>query len=205
MVRIALLSLGVAVCAAAAVLCGGCGHATPYQESEAAARRSEGDRAMAGGRFAEAADAYVRSYVLVDQPPLLMPIAECYELAGDRDRAVRYYRTFLDRNPEGPGRPRAEAKLAALTGLAPPSMIAANAVPPPSPPLATAVVPPPPPPPLPIRPAAVGTPGPLLEEEELDEPKRPAPTPAPVPAAVPAPAPAPQLQPGQFPPSPYDR
>jgi tetratricopeptide (TPR) repeat protein len=198
MVRIALLSLGVALCAAAAAMVAGCAHATPYQESEAATRRADGDLARTAGRFAEAADAYVRSYVLVDQPPLLLPIAECYERAGDNDRAIRYYRTFLDRNPEGPGRLRAEGQLAALAGIVPPPVVAAAALPPPLPAPAPVAVPPPPS----MVPASPPAPGPLLEEEELDEPKRAASAPTPPPTPAPAVAP---LAPGQFPPSPYDR
>jgi tetratricopeptide (TPR) repeat protein len=66
------------------------------------------------GRYREAAQAYERAYELTLDPALLFNVAQAYRLAGDREKAVLTYRSYLRSAPQGDRRGVAEAKLKEL-------------------------------------------------------------------------------------------
>ena len=104
-----------------------------------AARQSE-----AAGRVEDAVNQLERAYELDGDPELLFHLGELTSRLGQDVRALRLYRTYLTRDPDGKNHAAAELRIAALEGHAPPASDPAAAppspAPPPIPPPATASV-----------------------------------------------------------------
>jgi tetratricopeptide (TPR) repeat protein len=102
------------------------------------------------GSYDEAIAEYEQGYALVNTPGVFYSIAQCYRLAGNKRRAVEYYRRYLDALPDGEGAPAAREYIVTLTREI-------DAEPKPEPPPAPVVTPPAPAPivaPEPAEPAA---------------------------------------------------
>src|SRR4051812_33956411 len=65
-------------------------------------------------RYVEAAGEYEQAYELKHEPALLFNIGQAYRLAGDAQRAIGAYRSYLRRVPDSPNR---EATLALIEDL----------------------------------------------------------------------------------------
>ena len=148
-------------------------------------------QASDAGRLREAIEAYKRAYELSGDLSLLFQLGEVNRRLGEDVAAIRFYRSYLARDPRGKYREAAE-RAARTLELQPSKPGPAAAVAPPAPAVAPAppapvrVAPAPPAPvrvaPAPVR--AVPVPPPVVKA-----PAPVAPAPAPV-AAAPAPAPA---------------
>jgi tetratricopeptide (TPR) repeat protein len=82
--------------------------------TEAKEHYRKGTAAYNLGRYREAAQEYERAYELTLDPALLFNVGQAYRLAGDRQKAVIAYRSYLRSAPEGDRRAVAEAKLKEL-------------------------------------------------------------------------------------------
>ncbi|HUS63446.1 MAG TPA: tetratricopeptide repeat protein [Kofleriaceae bacterium] len=90
---------------------------TPSEAERQEAARVHFDRARqlhADRRYLEAADAYLAAFSEVPMPAFLYNAAQVYRLAGERDKAIEYYRRYLELEPEGEGSADARAFLAEL-------------------------------------------------------------------------------------------
>lgn len=67
-------------------------------------------------RYLEAADAYLAAFSEVPMPAFLYNAAQVYRLGGERDKAIEYYRRYLELEPDGEGADDARAFLAELEG-----------------------------------------------------------------------------------------
>ena len=125
------------------------------------------------GKYADAAKEYEAAYEQTLDPNLLFNVGQAYRLAGDRDKAIMAYRSFIRSAPDSERRALAETKIHELEQQRPTAAPAAG--PPagaPSPASAPPVATPPPPtpiepPPLPpsTGPAAGGLGAPLVAPE----------------------------------------
>lgn len=70
--------------------------------------------------YATALRLYKQAYALVPHPILLFNVGQTYMLAGDTLQAERFFRHYLEREPNGPGAPTAREFLAALPSSPPP-------------------------------------------------------------------------------------
>jgi tetratricopeptide (TPR) repeat protein len=129
-------------------------------EDKAAAREhyDKGTTYYDLGKYRDAAQEFEAAYEAKKDPAFLYNLAQSYRLAGDPERALHFYRTYLRYVPKAPNRADIEEQIKALEqkvatqgpSTEPPS---AAATPPPG---ATAPLPPPPsetptaPPPAPI-------------------------------------------------------
>ncbi|MGB8298879.1 MAG: tetratricopeptide repeat protein, partial [Polyangia bacterium] len=98
------------------------------------------------GKYAEAAKDYEAAYERTLDANLLFNIGQAYRLAGDRDRAITAYRSFIRSAPDSEQRQLAESKIHELDrqrSAPPPAPLPAA-----EPALASA------PPPAPVAPAA---------------------------------------------------
>src|SRR5262245_24158816 len=58
--------------------------------------------------YAEAREAYAKTYALVSSPGLLFNMAQCERLLGQKEQAVTHYRAFLEAEPKSPYRQEIE-------------------------------------------------------------------------------------------------
>ncbi len=66
------------------------------------------------GKYSEAAAEYEEAYADKPDPALLLNLAQAYRLAGNGDKAVFFYRKYLQYVPKSPYRADIEEKIAAL-------------------------------------------------------------------------------------------
>ena len=66
------------------------------------------------GKYTEAATEYEASYAAKQDPALLLNLAQAYRLAGNTDKALFFYRKYLQHVPKSPYRADIEEKIAAL-------------------------------------------------------------------------------------------
>jgi tetratricopeptide (TPR) repeat protein len=66
------------------------------------------------GKYTEAATEYEAAYAAKPDPALLLNLAQAYRLAGNADRALFFYRKYLQHVPKSPYRADIEDKIAAL-------------------------------------------------------------------------------------------
>jgi tetratricopeptide (TPR) repeat protein len=77
------------------------------EAGEADKRRRAGEHVQKGDRFKESGDydraarEYERAYKLVPHPVLFFNLAQVYRLGGKKEKALEYYRKYLDRDPRG--------------------------------------------------------------------------------------------------------
>jgi tetratricopeptide (TPR) repeat protein len=121
----------------------------PSEEVKAQVRKATGEYNL--GQYLEAAKDYEAAYLQTLDVNLLFNVAQSYRLAGETDKAITTYRSYLRSNPHGDQRVLAEAKLRDLeqkrasAPSAPPPATPAGAEPvvtPPLPPPASASSPP---------------------------------------------------------------
>jgi hypothetical protein len=84
----------------------------PSDEVKAQVRKATGEYNL--GQYLEAAKDYEAAYLQTLDPNLLFNVAQAYRLAGEADKAITAYRSFLRSNPRGEQRGVAEAKLREL-------------------------------------------------------------------------------------------
>jgi len=129
------------------------------------------------GKYDDAAKEYEAAYEQTLDPNLLFNIGQAYRLAGNREKAITAYRSFIRSAPESEQRHLAESKIRELERQRP------------APPPASAPVPAPGPAPAAVVP--VPTPGPPMAA-----PVAAPPTETPSPARAPTPAPSTTETPG---------
>src|SRR5262245_57637834 len=82
-------------------------------EAESARRAfADGSTSFRLGHFHEAIDLWEQGYKLSRDPVFLYNIGQAYRLAQDPDRALFFYRSFLDSMPRAPNRPDVERRIA---------------------------------------------------------------------------------------------
>jgi len=75
---------------------------------------TKGTRLYDLGQYADAAKEYEAAYKAKDDPALLFNCGQAYRGAGEPDKAVSFFKSFLRRMPEAPNRPEVEARIAEL-------------------------------------------------------------------------------------------
>lgn len=100
---------------AAAFLFAAAAHA---EEAAAAEHYKAGVAAFDAGRFAEALAAFTEAYNLSSKTDLLYNLGVCAEKVGDRDKAIAYYRLYLEEKPDAEDAAEVKARLEALQGKA---------------------------------------------------------------------------------------
>jgi hypothetical protein len=140
--------LGWVVVAIAATVVVDSSEARGQSALSAAARDAlaQARQAHGAGRLKEASDGYTRAYELTGDAELLFQLGEVNHQMGQGVAALRFYRTYLARDPRGKNRKAAEraADLLESNPSAPAPVIAAPAPVAPAPPPAPAAKPPPP-------------------------------------------------------------
>ena len=81
------------------------------QTGDAREHYRRGTAAYNLGKYAEAAHEYELSYEATLDPALLFNVAQAYRLAGDRNKALTAYRSYVRSAPEGDKRELAEARI----------------------------------------------------------------------------------------------
>ena len=87
-------------------------------EAAAAERYKAGVAAFDAGKFAEALAAFTEAYNLSSKTDLLYNLGVCAEKVGDRDKAIAYYRLYLEEKPDAEDAAEVKARLEALRGEA---------------------------------------------------------------------------------------
>ncbi|HEY2902927.1 MAG TPA: tetratricopeptide repeat protein [Polyangia bacterium] len=170
--------LTVAVVACSVLAAAGVAHA----EDTTAAREhyQKGTAFFDLGKYQEAIKEFEAAYEAKNDPAFLYNLAQAHRLAGNPEQALRFYRTYLRRNPNPPNRADIEDKIKQLeklvdqktaTQTSPPTQTIQPSLPPatppwqPAPPAASpeapAAAPPAAPPPMP-GPATTPAPAPIV-------------------------------------------
>ena len=139
-------------------------------------------QAHSAGRLKEAVDGYTRAYELSGDTELLFQLGEVNHQMGQGVAALRFYRTYLARDPRGKNRKAAEraADILESNPSAPPPVVTSAPAP-------VAPAPPPPAPAAKTPPPPVARPAPAAPVAPSPPPPPPAPVAA-VPVAEPPPA-----------------
>jgi len=161
----------VAVLGAVAVVDSSVAFAQPAPSAAARDALAQARQAHNAGRWQEAIDGYTRAYELTGDTDLLFQLGEVNRKLGQGVAALRFYRSYLAREPQGKHRDAAERAATSLEPKGSAGGPATASTPAPAPVAAT----PPPPAPAKTPPAPVAAPAPV------------APAPAPAPATVNAP------------------
>jgi iron complex outermembrane receptor protein len=74
----------------------------------------QGNAQFREGKFDEAIESFTEANELVPHPHLLYNIAQAYRRKGDCDKALRYYRDFLQAEPTTPNRTKVEGHITAM-------------------------------------------------------------------------------------------
>ncbi len=92
----------------------GSGVLTAAQKQEIRAHYQRASRDYDLGKFPEAIEEYQVIYEIDGDVVMLYNLAQAYRLDGDSDRAIQFYRRYLQRSPEAKNREAVEQKIAAL-------------------------------------------------------------------------------------------
>src|SRR5690242_7490922 len=157
---------------AAALVCALAGAAHADDKGLARESYSAGKRHYDLGEYPEALAAFEKAYLNYEEPVFLYNIALCYRQLGDRQAAIRSYRTFLDNWPKAPNRASVEHSIALLE-----QEIAREANPAPKPAVAAAPATPPP--------STAPAPKPAATAQKPATTTTPAATPSPSPSTAP--------------------
>jgi tetratricopeptide (TPR) repeat protein len=68
----------------------------------------EGQRLYELGEYQKALDSFKRAYLAYDDPAFLFNLGQCYRMIGDKPEAVRSYKQYLRKVPNGPNRAEIE-------------------------------------------------------------------------------------------------
>jgi tetratricopeptide (TPR) repeat protein len=87
--------------------------AADAREDVAAAREhyKNGTKLFDIGKYLEAAREYEAAYQFKEDPSLLFNIGQSYRLAGEKDAALRAYKSFLRRSPEAGNRAAVQSRI----------------------------------------------------------------------------------------------
>jgi len=148
---------------------------TSQQKQEMRLHYDRATRAFDVGKYQEAIEEYQKAYEIGGDPAMLYNIAQAYRLNDQPADALRFYRRYLQRQPNAHNREYVDRKIADLEKLIEERRKAAAAAPPfvPAPQPSPVVV-------TPVVPATPPSPPPLLME--------PPPEPKPLPPAEPPPS-----------------
>src|ERR1700747_636344 len=69
------------------------------------------------GKYADAIKEFEAAYEAKNDPAFLYNLAQAHRLAGNPEQALRFYRTYLRKNPKPPNRADIEEKIAQLEKL----------------------------------------------------------------------------------------
>jgi tetratricopeptide (TPR) repeat protein len=83
-------------------------------EESARAHHEQGRLQHSLGRYETAISEFRKAYELRADPSFLFDIAEAYRFLGAPERAVFFYRRYLNTHPNPPNRPEVEAQIASL-------------------------------------------------------------------------------------------
>jgi tetratricopeptide (TPR) repeat protein len=95
----------------------GSGTLTPPQKQEIRAHYQRASRDYDLGKFLEAIDDYQVIYEIDGDPVMLFNLAQAYRLAQQPERAIQFYRRYLQRSPAARNREAVEQKIATLDKL----------------------------------------------------------------------------------------
>jgi tetratricopeptide (TPR) repeat protein len=98
--------------------------ASANPQEEARQQYERGTVAYNLERFDEAIAAFSRAYELDPAPTLLFNIAQARWKKGENERAVFYYRRYLDADPAAPNRAQVEARIRELQARPQPNAVA---------------------------------------------------------------------------------
>jgi tetratricopeptide (TPR) repeat protein len=87
---------------------------TMAQKQEIRAHYQRASRDYDLGKFDEAIDEYQVIYEIDGDPVMLYNLAQAYRLADQPEKAIQFYRRYLQRSPEARNRDAVEQKIAAL-------------------------------------------------------------------------------------------
>lgn len=108
----------------------------PNEEVKAQVRKATGEYNL--GQYLDAAKDYEAAYLQTLDANLLFNVAQSYRLAGERDKAIAAYRSYIRSAPRGEQRALAESKLRDLEQQRAAAPATAPSPPPPPPPRVTA-------------------------------------------------------------------
>ena len=89
-------------------------------EESARAHHEQGRLQHSLGRYETAISEFRKAYELRADPSFLFDIAEAYRSLGAAERAVFFYRRYLNTHPNPPNRPEVEAQIASIEPSLPP-------------------------------------------------------------------------------------
>jgi tetratricopeptide (TPR) repeat protein len=92
----------------------GSGPLTGAQKQEIRAHYQRASRDYDLGKFGDAIDEYQTIYEIDGDPVMLYNLAQAYRLSDQPDRALQFYRRYLERAPEARNRAAVEQKISAL-------------------------------------------------------------------------------------------
>ncbi len=101
-------------------------------EESARAHHEQGRLQFSLGRYETAISEYRKAYELRADPSFLFDIAEAYRSLGAPERAVFFYRRYLNAHPNPPNRPEVEAQIERLSRSLPPETGSALSAAPPA-------------------------------------------------------------------------
>jgi len=89
---------------------------TAYAEDRERARQAftEGRQHFDLGEYKEALASFKEAYRDFEDPTFLFNIAQCHRQLGDKEQAVRMYRTFLNKRPDAPNAEEVRRTIATL-------------------------------------------------------------------------------------------
>jgi tetratricopeptide (TPR) repeat protein len=90
---------------------------TPEAERKAKAHFAQATAFQEKGMYDHAVAEYQAAYALLPMPDFLFNIAQCYRQKGDPGSALRYYKLYLEADPDGRGRAEARAYIVELTSV----------------------------------------------------------------------------------------
>jgi tetratricopeptide (TPR) repeat protein len=90
---------------------------TPEQREQARQRYDAASRKFDLGRYDEAAEDFEAAYELVGDPKILFNIAQSFRLGQKYEKALRFYRSYLNKDPGSKNRSLVEKRIAELTEL----------------------------------------------------------------------------------------
>jgi tetratricopeptide (TPR) repeat protein len=95
----------------------GSGPLTAAQKQEIREHYQRASRDYDLGKFADAIDEYQTIYEIDGDPVMLYNLAQAYRLSDQPDRALQFYRRYLERAPDAHNRDAVDQKIAALLKL----------------------------------------------------------------------------------------
>jgi tetratricopeptide (TPR) repeat protein len=132
------------------------GHAESRAKQSAEAHYNKGMTAYTLGRFPEAIEEFEKAYELRSEPIFLYNIAQSHRQNNNPQRAIFFYRRYIEAEPNAKNRPEIEKRIKDLESQLNAQKEQASAAPPSATaPAAATTTTPPPPAPIPVAPVEV--------------------------------------------------